>query len=206
MRFTYILPGWEGSAADGRVLRDALARPYPLIVPNGKYYLVDAGYTNGPGFLAPYRGVRYHLNEWSAARNNPQTYKELFNLRHSTARNVIERSFGLLKKRWAILRSASFFDLKTQVAIISACAILHNHIRREQPNDPLLMEVDNDLSGQPIEENIDHLEDNEEHSMDGHDGITITNLDRIRMVQTTNEWTQRREALAQAMFLEYPNR
>lgn len=30
----------------------------------GKYFLVDAGYTNGPGFLAPYRGTRYHLNEW----------------------------------------------------------------------------------------------------------------------------------------------
>jgi len=68
------------------------------------------------------------------------------------------------------------------------------------------MKVDNDLSGQLIEENVDHLEDNEVHSMDGHDGTTTTNLDRIRMVQTTNEWTQRREALAQAMFLEYQNR
>ena len=25
----------------------------------GKYFLVDAGYTNGPGFLAPYQGTRY---------------------------------------------------------------------------------------------------------------------------------------------------
>ena len=56
---------------------------------------MDAGYTNGPGFLAPYRGTRYHLNEWTG--NNPETYKELFNLRHSVARNVIERAFGLLK-------------------------------------------------------------------------------------------------------------
>uniref|UniRef100_A0A5B6Z293 DDE Tnp4 domain-containing protein n=1 Tax=Davidia involucrata TaxID=16924 RepID=A0A5B6Z293_DAVIN len=152
--FTYVLPGWEGSTADGRVLRDALGRPDPLIVPNGKYYLVDAGYTNGPGFLAPYRGTRYHLNEWSASGNNPQTYKELFNLRHSTARNVIERAFGLLKKRWAILRSASFFELKTQVNIISACAILHNHIRIEQPNDPLLAEVEAELSTQPLGQNV----------------------------------------------------
>ena len=58
---------------------------------------MDAGYTNGPGFLAPYQGTRYHLNEWTG--NNPETYKELFNLRHSVARNVIERAFGLLKKR-----------------------------------------------------------------------------------------------------------
>ncbi|PNX90923.1 hypothetical protein L195_g047051 [Trifolium pratense] len=98
LRFIYALPGWEGSAGDSRVLRDALRRQYRLQIPNGKYFLVDAGYTNGPGFLAPYRGTRYHLKEWIG--NTPQNYKELFNLRHSRARNVIERAFGVLKKRW----------------------------------------------------------------------------------------------------------
>lgn len=29
----------------------------------GTYYLCDAGYTNGEGFLTPYRGQRYHLND-----------------------------------------------------------------------------------------------------------------------------------------------
>nr|GFA41467.1 hypothetical protein [Tanacetum cinerariifolium] len=45
----------EGSAVDGRVLRDALPRPHGLKVPRPCYYLVDARYTNGEGFLAPYR-------------------------------------------------------------------------------------------------------------------------------------------------------
>ncbi|KAK8957070.1 hypothetical protein KSP39_PZI000731 [Platanthera zijinensis] len=81
----------------------------------GKYYLVDAGYTNGQGFLAPYRSTRYHLKEWSIHGNKPTTYKELFNLRHTKERNVIERTFGLLKKRWAILRQPSFFSIKVQV-------------------------------------------------------------------------------------------
>ena len=63
MQFIYVLPGWEGSAADGRVLRDALLRPHGLKVPRPYYYLVDAGYTNSEGFLAPYRGQRYHLND-----------------------------------------------------------------------------------------------------------------------------------------------
>lgn len=35
MQFIYILPGWEGSAADGRVLRDALSRRRGLKVPKG---------------------------------------------------------------------------------------------------------------------------------------------------------------------------
>ncbi|KAH1250485.1 putative nuclease HARBI1 [Glycine max] len=89
LRFIYVLPGWEGSAGDSRVLRDALRHQNKLEIPTGKYFLVDAGYTNGPGFLAPYRGTRYHLNEWIG--NTPQSYKELFNLRHASARNAIER-------------------------------------------------------------------------------------------------------------------
>ena len=63
----------------------------------GKSFLVDARYTNGPGFLAPYRGTRYHLNEWIG--NTSQGYKELFNLCQVSARNAIERLFGILKKR-----------------------------------------------------------------------------------------------------------
>jgi hypothetical protein len=30
----------------------------------GKYYFVHAGYPNRPGYLAPYKGKRYHLPEW----------------------------------------------------------------------------------------------------------------------------------------------
>ncbi|KAG6503108.1 hypothetical protein ZIOFF_035398 [Zingiber officinale] len=56
MQFIYVLLGWEGSAHDGRVLRDAISRPTGLKVPQGCYYLVEAGYCNSSGFLAPYRG------------------------------------------------------------------------------------------------------------------------------------------------------
>ncbi|KAL6550558.1 hypothetical protein OROMI_021046 [Orobanche minor] len=73
MEFIYVLPGWEGSAHDGRILRDAISRPNGLKVPKGCYYLCDGGYTNGEGFLAvaPYRGHLYHLKEWS---NGPRLY------------------------------------------------------------------------------------------------------------------------------------
>ncbi|XP_028101874.1 uncharacterized protein LOC114301155 [Camellia sinensis] len=98
MQFIYVLLGWEGSASNSRVLRDAVNRP------NGFYYLVDAGYINGEGFLALYRGQCYHLS----------TRRERgFNMKHSAARNVIEKCFGLLKIRWAILRTASYYPIKT---------------------------------------------------------------------------------------------
>ncbi|KAL0334127.1 UNVERIFIED_CONTAM: hypothetical protein Sangu_1568900 [Sesamum angustifolium] len=64
MCFIYVLAGWESSAADGRVLRDAISRPNGQKIPRGNYYLVDSGYSKREGFLLPYRGVRYHLKEW----------------------------------------------------------------------------------------------------------------------------------------------
>ncbi|PPE01448.1 hypothetical protein GOBAR_DD01529 [Gossypium barbadense] len=35
MQFVYVLPGWEGSVADGPVLRDAISRRHGLKVPHG---------------------------------------------------------------------------------------------------------------------------------------------------------------------------
>jgi hypothetical protein len=60
--FLYILPGWEGSAHDQRVLSDALYQ-HELKIPPEKYYLGDAGYSNSDYCMVPYRGVRYHLKE-----------------------------------------------------------------------------------------------------------------------------------------------
>ncbi|KAL8524456.1 hypothetical protein ACS0TY_014152 [Phlomoides rotata] len=64
---------WEGSAADSRVLRDAINRTNGLKVPRGTYYLCDNGYLNCDGFLTPYKGVRYHLSKLISRRpQNPQ--------------------------------------------------------------------------------------------------------------------------------------
>ncbi|XP_058086495.1 protein ALP1-like [Magnolia sinica] len=131
MKFTYVLAGWEGSASDARVLHNAMTRSDdPLIVPNGKYYVVDAGYAHSPGFMAPYRGVRYHLQKYRTGRA-PANIKELFNYRHAQLRNAIERCFGVLKDRFPILKSAMQYEFQTQVQIVIACCVLHNYIRTE---------------------------------------------------------------------------
>jgi len=151
---------------------------------------VDAGYTNGPGFLAPYRGTRYHLNEWIG--NTPQTYKELFNLRHASARNAIERSFGILKKRWSILRTPSFFDIKTQIRIINACFVLHNFIRNEGLTDKVLEVQDLELLA-----NVD-----EELTL-SREIIQNNITDEVATIQVTEEWTRFRDTLAMNMFASY---
>ena len=35
LKFTYILPGWEGTAPDSRIIKNALTREDKLIIPNG---------------------------------------------------------------------------------------------------------------------------------------------------------------------------
>ncbi|CAD6334876.1 unnamed protein product [Miscanthus lutarioriparius] len=70
-----------------------------------KYYLVDAGYGAKLGFLPPFRGVRYHLNEWR--RNSVQNEKELFNRRHCSLRIIVEQAFGALKRRFKVIEDGS---------------------------------------------------------------------------------------------------
>ncbi|CAN1126547.1 Putative nuclease HARBI1, partial [Linum perenne] len=186
LRFTYVLPGWEGSASDSRVLRDALSRQ------NDKYYLVDGGYANSTGFLAPYRSTRYHLSLWRG--NTPTNHKELFNHRHSKARNTVERAFGLLKKRWGILRTAGFYDVKTQVRIINACCILHNFILDECPRDELL---NDELIGVQ-DSDFDHeLIGVQDSNSDDSDEENITSI------SSTNEWSLFRDNLAMEMWQAY---
>ena len=62
----------------------------------GKYYLVDSGYANQQDYLAPYKGTTYHLQEFRDT-HKPEGKEEIFNYTHSSLRNVIERSFGVLK-------------------------------------------------------------------------------------------------------------
>ncbi|KAH0746619.1 hypothetical protein KY285_008276 [Solanum tuberosum] len=116
LNFTYVLPGWEGSATNGR--------------------------------------------DWRGDNPSPRCKEKLFNMRHARARNVIERAFGLMKGRWGILRSSSWYSVKVHNRIISACCLIHNFIRREMEMDPLDIDIEEQMEYQ--HENIDVVESSEE--------------------------------------------
>eukprot|EP00268_Persea_americana_P056984 TRINITY_DN6785_c0_g2_i3.p1 TRINITY_DN6785_c0_g2~~TRINITY_DN6785_c0_g2_i3.p1 ORF type:complete len:149 (-),score=17.84 TRINITY_DN6785_c0_g2_i3:141-587(-) len=97
-----------------------------LFVGLGRYYLVDARFANATRFLARYRGVRYHLKDHRG--RTPDNANELFKKRHSQARNVIERAFGLLEVRFGILRTSPQYEFTHQVSIVHVCYTLHNYI------------------------------------------------------------------------------
>ncbi|GFP86874.1 putative nuclease harbi1, partial [Phtheirospermum japonicum] len=151
MNYIFVLTGWEGSTADSRMLQDAISRRNCLKIPNGQYYLCDCGYMNGPGFLAPYRGVRYHLSEW--------------------------------RRRWAVLRSPSFYNIATQKKMIMACCLLHNFIRTNMDVDPI----------ECVDEESDMPDSNEYTTLE----------DYVDQVHSSQQWTDWRDTFAAAMYEEW---
>jgi hypothetical protein len=67
--------------------------------------------------------------------SRPRNAKELFNLRHAQLRNVVERIFGIVKRRWSIFTRAQEYPIETQARFVSAIGALHNFIRVHDATD-----------------------------------------------------------------------
>ncbi len=127
LSFSYILAGAEGSINDASLLREALERKFHI--PKNRFYLADAGFAQQRGVIVPFPNVRYHLQDWRNAPNPPETAKELYNLRHARIRTVVEQAFGILKRRYKIVRSsAPEYPIQEQKKIVFAVTALHNFI------------------------------------------------------------------------------
>ncbi|XP_028099316.1 uncharacterized protein LOC114298876 [Camellia sinensis] len=109
-----------------------------------------------PGYVAPYCGQKYHLQEFNRRRHYHGP-KELFNHGHSSLRNVIERTFGVLKQRFPLLRHMPQYDMVRQGLIVMACCVLHNWIQKVQEHDEFF----------DAEESSDEDEDEDEYEGEG---------------------------------------
>ncbi|XP_050338636.1 putative nuclease HARBI1 [Bactrocera neohumeralis] len=80
----------------------------------GSWLLGDAGYALQPFLLTPFR--------------NPLvgTAQHTFNQKHSSARNVVERTIGVLKSRFRCLARLLQYQPKKVVQITNVCCALHN--------------------------------------------------------------------------------
>jgi hypothetical protein len=103
------------------------------------------------GYLAPYKSTKYHVPEWREGPR-PVGQKEVFNFNHSSLRNVIERSFGVLKMKWRILLDLPSFPVEKQSKIIMACMALHNFIRQSGMMDDLFHLCDENKNYDPNDE------------------------------------------------------
>jgi hypothetical protein len=94
----------------------------------------------------PSRFTAYHQY------NSPANAEELFNLRHSSARNIIERIFGIVKNWFAILMIAPHYGMDVQACLAPALAAIHNFIRLYDPDEilDLLAEAEDTQPGARI--------------------------------------------------------
>ncbi|GMN48571.1 hypothetical protein TIFTF001_017751 [Ficus carica] len=116
-------------------------------------HLLDSGYANKDSFLSPYRRETYYLLEYLRRRAGLRNSREVFNYTHSSLRNSIERTFGVWKARFKILKGINNYPMEKQVMISVACAVVHNFIRMVQVGEPFLEEYAADCV--PVGGNVD---------------------------------------------------
>ena len=65
--FNFAMPSLDGKALPLMLDYGMMPSVMILVVPEGKYYLADAGFGVCDQLLLPYQGVCYHLVEWGHA-------------------------------------------------------------------------------------------------------------------------------------------
>ena len=124
--------------------------------------------------------MQYHLKEFSDRPSENE--QELFNFRHSSLRTTIERGFGVLKKRFRVLDAKPFWSFETQVKVVLAYCVVHNHIMGVEPNDHIMEDAMNQVeSSDPRQET----------------------QSRQESIEDSGLWNAKRDEICQAMWSDY---
>jgi len=86
---------------------------------------------------------------------SPKNPKELFNLRHSSLWNAVERIFGVLKKRFKVLTYQLEYPFKIQVRLVNVMRCLHHIIRIAEGDDMFDEMWEKDISAKVLVLNQD---------------------------------------------------
>ena len=88
----------------------------------------------------------------------------------------------MLKKRFRVLDAEPFWSFETQVKVVLACCVVHNHIMGVEPNDHIMEDAMNEVeSSDPPRETQSRRESIEDSRM----------------------WNAKRDAICQAMWSDY---
>ena len=115
----------------------------------------------------------------------PQNKEELFDLRHASARNIIERIFSVIKHKYHILLIPPEYNMEIQARIPASLAAVHNFIHCHQLEEEEEIDEDDDA---PIGGQVD-VDDND----------NAADLADIGL----NEPDARRDGIATAMWDQY---
>ena len=136
MEITSVVARWYGSAHDARIFNEShLMHQFENNTYRG-ILLGDAGYPC----------LRYLLTPV----NNPATAPQrAYNYAHSKGRTIIERVFGVMKRRFACLTKGLRLQLNTSKTVTVAVAVLYNISR--MLNEPDIDEEDNIFDDVPVQ-------------------------------------------------------
>ena len=156
---TDMFVGWPGSVHDARVFRNS---PIADAMENGnimganKFIFGDSAYPLQSFLLTPFRNTG-HLTE----------NEKFFNRTTSSARQAVERTFGLIKGRFRQLRCLETTNVAHACQLITSACILHN-----------LCVISGDDAADFIEEDADYNNDPNNYPpvyINANDGIAIRN-------------------------------
>lgn len=158
LRIQDIVARWPGRAHDQTVFNNSRIRARFEIGEMGNALLLgDSGY-----------GIRNFLITPLANPHTPA--QNLFNESQIRTRNVVERAFGVWKRRFPILSFGMRVSLERSKAIIVAAAVLHNialNAGDGEPHNDIAMEV----------QNFDNLVNN-----DNEDDYQVNNATRVSLI------------------------
>lgn len=145
MEFLDIVPEWPGSQHDSRIFQNS--RIYMRYIRRELTGILvgDNGYPCLPFLLTPIL--------------NPETDEQIaYNSIHRRTRQIVERTFGLWKRRFPCLARGLTTKLICSTTIVVACAVLHNlslTYDNKLPDDEeneIYDDNDNDENGENHEE------------------------------------------------------
>lgn len=119
LKITNIVARWAGSVHDQTIFRQSsICRRFEA-GEFGNYILVgDSGYANTPYLATPFTGNNREIGH----NVRMQAYQAAI----IRTRNVVERQYGVLKRRFPVLAYGIRLKVPTAMKLITACAILHN--------------------------------------------------------------------------------
>lgn len=126
-----VVARWPGSCHDYTILkRSRVFNKLNSGEWGNSLIVADSGYANSLHIVTPFINPRNAIGE-------------LYNESIISTRNPVERSYGVLKRRFPILSFGSRLKLQTTQAVIVACCVLHNiAIDNNDTDPPELLDID----------------------------------------------------------------
>lgn len=119
LKIADIVARWAGSVHDQTIFRESNIRERFEAGEFGNYILIgDSGYANTRYLATPFTGNNREIGH--------NLHMQAYQAGIIRTRNVVERQYGVWKRRFPVLAYGLRLKMQTIMKIITACAIMHN--------------------------------------------------------------------------------